>query len=591
MFSLKKQRAFCAAQIAFAFVGCFALPLASAETNRTQADQDKHMAWWREAKFGMFVHWGVYSVVGGQYKGQELPNSAEWMMNRGKVPIAEYEQYARQFNPTEFDASQFVARAKQAGMKYIVITAKHHDGFAMFGSKATDYNVVDFSPFGRDIMKELSEACQEQGLKFGFYYSQAQDWHHPGGFGNNWDKTLQRVSSDDYVQQKAAPEVRQLLTEYGPIAIFWWDTPRAMSRDSFEMLHSLTRLQPGVITNDRLGDDFPGDHKTFERHIPKQAPEGVDWEVCMPISGSWGYKKSDTDFKSSEALIRNLVDIVSKGGNYLLNVSPTGSGALLPQATERLEAIGAWVDANGESIYGTTASPIGQPEWGRCTAKIGQSQTELFLHVFDWPSDGKLLVRNIGNAIRSVSLLDTGDAIEATRLDEDITIALPDSPRDPYVNVVKLVVEGQLESHTESSAIIASDSVKLAADQAFIHNNEGSRDARVVENSGVNHIGYWTDDQAYLEWSVVFDQPGSYQIVADVALPQGESRIRVGTPGQMVDATLKATGDFYSFKQQTLGAMTIERPGTYVVQFKPIAGTWQPTNLRSLLLSRDDQAE
>jgi len=323
-------------------------------------ERDARMAWWRDAKFGMFVHWGIYSVVGGEYNGQKLPNSAEWMMNRGKIPIAEYRKYAEQFNPTKFDADAFVSLAKKAGMKYIVITAKHHDGFSMFGSNATDYNVVDATPFKRDIMKELSEACQKQGIRLGFYYSQAQDWHHPGGMGNNWDKTIKRVSNDEYVREKAFPEAKQLLTEYGPISIFWWDTPRKMSKEALDSLYSTRFLQPGLITNDRLGDGYPGDHKTFERHIPPAGPTDQDWEVCMPISGSWGYKRGDNDFKSVRTLIRNFADIASKGGNYLLNISPTGEGTLLPQAIERLHAIGAWMKTNSESIYGTTASPFGK---------------------------------------------------------------------------------------------------------------------------------------------------------------------------------------------------------------------------------------
>ena len=226
------------------------------KTTESKVDREARMAWWKEARFGMFVHWGIYSTTGGLYKGQKLPNSAEWMMCRGKISIAEYQEYAAQFNPVKFDADEFVGRAKRAGMKYIVITAKHHDGFAMFGSKCSDYDVVDKTPFGRDIMKELADACQKQGIKFGFYYSQAQDWHHPGGFGNNWDKTIKRVSSDEYVMNKAVPEVKQLLTDYGPIGIFWWDTPRKMSKESFDALHSLTSLQKETITNDRLGDEY-----------------------------------------------------------------------------------------------------------------------------------------------------------------------------------------------------------------------------------------------------------------------------------------------------------------------------------------------
>ena len=204
----------------------FAQDQEHAKVVESESDRNARMAWWKEARFGMFVHWGIYSVVGGKHKGQDLPNSAEWMMCRGKIPISEYQEYAAQFNPIKFDADEFVGRAKRAGMKYIVITAKHHDGFAMFDSAAGDYNVVDKTPFARDIMKELADSCQKQGIKFGFYYSQAQDWHHPGGFGNNWDKSLKKVDSDEYVMKKAVPEVKQLLTEYGPISIFWWGTHR-----------------------------------------------------------------------------------------------------------------------------------------------------------------------------------------------------------------------------------------------------------------------------------------------------------------------------------------------------------------------------
>ena len=232
--------------VSLCLLSLFTTGLFAEETMPSKQTRDERLAWWRDARFGMFVHWGVYSTVGGEYNGKKLPNSAEWMMARGKIPIAEYEKYAAQFNPTDFDAEKFVGLAKEAGMKYIVITAKHHDGFAMFDSNAGPYNVVDASPFGRDIMKELADECQKQGIKFGFYYSQAQDWHHPGGFGNSWDKTIKRVSSDKYVFEKAVPEVKQLLTDYGPIGIFWWDTPRKMSPEAFDALHSLTKLQPDV---------------------------------------------------------------------------------------------------------------------------------------------------------------------------------------------------------------------------------------------------------------------------------------------------------------------------------------------------------
>ncbi|WP_372896546.1 alpha-L-fucosidase [Stieleria sp.] len=555
-------------------------------TEVTPDENDSRIAWWREAKFGMFVHWGVYSVVGGQYKGQELPNSAEWMMARGKIPIAEYEQYAKQFNPVDFDADKFVGLAKQAGMKYLVITAKHHDGFAMFDSKATDYNVVDFSPFGRDIMKELAEACQKQGIKFGFYYSQAQDWHHPGGFGNSWDKSIKRVSSDQYVREKAVPEVRQLLTEYGPIGIFWWDTPRAMSEEAFNSLHSLTKLQPDVLTNDRLGEDFPGDYKTFERNIPRQAPQGKDWEVCMPISGSWGYKKSDTNFKSTRTLIQNLADIASKGGNYLLNVSPTGKGTLLPQAVERLEHIGQWMQTNGESIYGTTASPIGEPDWGRCTAKATGDGTVLYLHVFDWPQDGKLVVRGLENDVRSASLLDGGQNLSTQTVDDGVLVSVPADPPDDNNSVIKLVVSGTPEVRSLLPTPGKDGVLELFADKAFIHNNEGSRDAGLREHDGIPHVGYWLDDQAWVEWEIEIRDPGVYQVSAVMSVQEAQTEFRVSVNDSQLSASVPSTGSYGRYAQRDLGTIQISKAGRKSVRVIPTPGSWQPMNLRQLTLKR-----
>ncbi|QEF97980.1 Alpha-L-fucosidase [Stieleria maiorica] len=556
----------------------------------TQDDQNTCIAWWRDAKFGMFVHWGVYSVVGGQYKGQELPNSAEWMMARGKIPISEYEQYAKQFNPVDFDADEFVGLAKQAGMKYLVITAKHHDGFAMFDSKATEYNVVDFSPFGRDIMKELAEACQRQGIKFGFYYSQAQDWHHPGGFGNSWDKSIQRISSDQYVREKAVPEVRQLLTEYGPIGIFWWDTPRAMSEQAFNSLHSLTKLQPDVLTNDRLGENFPGDYKTFERNIPRQAPAAKDWEVCMPISGSWGYKKSDTKFKSTRTLIQNLADIASKGGNYLLNVSPTGKGTLLPQATDRLRQIGQWMQTNGESIYGTTASPIGKPDWGRCTAKVSPDGTALYLHVFDWPSDQILEVRGLANQVLSATLLGEGQSVTTEVTDDGIRVRLPEQPTDEFNSVIKLVVDGAPKVKSLLPTPGKDGVLELGAELAFIHNNEGSRDAGIRQHDGIDHIGYWHDDQAWVEWEIEIRDPGDYRVSSVLSVQEPQTRFRVSVHQSELTATVTSTGGYGRYAEKDLGTLRIDQPGRMSVRVHPIPGSWQPINLRQLTLKRDDPA-
>ena len=555
-------------------------------------DSNTKMAWWREAKFGMFVHWGIYSVDGGEYKGQKLPNSAEWMMNRGKIPIAEYEKYAARFNPQQFDADAFVALAKDAGMKYLVITAKHHDGFSMFHSTCSPYNVVDATPFNRDVMKELALACREHGLRFGFYYSQAQDWHHPGGIGNNWDKSIKRVSNDEYVREKAVPEVRQLLTKYGPIGIFWWDTPRKMSEESFNSLHSLTRLQPGVITNDRLGKDYPGDHKTFERHIPSKAPAaGQDWEVCMPISGSWGYKKSDTDFKSAKTLIQNLADIASKGGNYLLNVSPTGEGTLLPQSIERLKIIGQWMKINGESIYGTTASPFGALEWGRCTKKEHAEGTTVYLHVFDWPEDQMLSIPGLQNEVKQAYLLADWKPLETSRNDAGTLISLPIEAPDKYNSVIVLHIAGAVEIVPDSLRLAPKGTIVLSAEAAYIHNNEAGAQAKVQERENYSNIGHWTDPEAWVEWSFKVDQRGKYEVSAEIALEKEKSRFQWGIPNYQEFAEVKSTGGYGKYVSLVLGELQIDQPGDLTLQIRPDAENWQPINLKQINLKLQKRAE
>ncbi len=558
----------------------------SEQAKETEQDRDARMRWWQEGKFGMFVHWGVYSTTGGLYKGQKLPNSAEWMMCRGKIPIAEYEKYAAEFNPVKFDADEFVGLAKKTGMKYLVITAKHHDGFAMFGSKANPFNVVDQTPFGRDIMKELADACAKQDIKFGFYYSQAQDWHHPGGFGNNWDKTIKRVSSDEYVMNKAVPEVKQLLTEYGDIGIFWWDTPRKMTRESFDALHSLTKLQKNVITNDRLGEDYPGDYKTFERHIPDRGPTGKDWEVCQPISGSWGYKIGDEKWKSSQTLIRNLIDIADKGGNYLLNVSPTGDGTLLPQAMERLSEIGKWMDINSGSIYGTTGNPLGPLDWGRCTKKVNGGKTTLYLHVFDWPADGKLLVPGLKNQIQEAKLLDGGAALETQSGEDGVVVTLPAEPSNQYASVVVLKVDGALGVVATLPTLGSNGSLTLTADKAFIHNNEGSGNASVRMHDDIPHIGYWVDNEAFVEWTFQTKQPGKYEVSAEFSVEKPTTKFSFGLVGKPAMVEMPSTGGYGKYKEKTLGVLEIQSSGEQTIRIKPVAAEWNPINLRKITLKQ-----
>jgi alpha-L-fucosidase len=438
----------------------------------TKADslaREKRMQWWREARFGMFIHWGVYSQWGGVYHGhQQARGGAEWIMNRMKIPVAEYQERAKSFNPTKYDPDYWVRLAKEAGMKYIIITAKHHDGFALFNSKASKWDITDATAYGKDLLRPLAAACKKYGMKLGFYYSQAQDWNNPGGSAarkemregwpnpdsakidaytkehkGHWDPAQERKTFDQYIKDVSVPQVKEILTNYGEVAVLWWDTPTNMTDDAALKLQALLKLQPNIITNDRLKrPNFPGDTKTPEQKIPTQAElDGKDWETCMTMNSSWGYKSWDDKWKSTETLIRNLIDIASKGGNYLLNIGPKDDGTIPQESINRLEQIGAWMKINGESIHGSKASPVLQPAWGRVTRKEFKGNTTLYFHVFDWPKDGKLTVDNLPNALLSAKILGGGD-VKVKSDNGGIVIKLPDTAPNAIATVIKVEFKG-----------------------------------------------------------------------------------------------------------------------------------------------------
>ena len=392
-----------------------------------------------QMKFGMFIHWGLYAIPAGEWKGKYYRGIGEWIMHHARIPVREYEQLAREFNPVKFDAEEWVGLARDAGMRYMVITAKHHDGFAMYGSKASSYNIVDATPFGRDPMKELAAACARHGIAFGFYYSQDQDWHEPHGRGNTWDFPGER-RPELYFRTKVIPQVKELLTTYGPLFLIWFDTPGMLSEEQVTELRNLVKAQqPGCLINSRIGHNRGDYLQTSDNAIPIQVLVRQKWEVPATLNDTWGYKKRDENWKDPADLIAKLADIVSKGGNYLLNVGPTAEG-VIPEASQRiLRTIGAWLRVNGEAIYGTRPSPFYFPDitW-RCTTRPGK----VYLHLIQWPGRSFRL-EGLESRVRRARFLANGRPVPFRQKGGELLLDLPATPVDPYNTVIVLEIDDE----------------------------------------------------------------------------------------------------------------------------------------------------
>jgi len=456
-----------------------------AQAAESAAEHDQRMAWFRDARFGLFIHWGVYSVPAGAWNGKI--NYGEWFMEETKMPVSQYEKFAGQFNPVKFDAKEWVRLAKDAGMKYIVITSKHHDGFGMFRSDQTDW-CIKTTPFQRDPLKELADACRAAGIKLCFYHS-IMDWHHPDwGTRRAWnDKAAGTPDMDRYTAFMKA-QLKELCTRYGPLGIMWfdgeWEAPWTHER-GLDLYNYVRGLQPNIIINNRVGKgrsgmagmdkgaERVGDYGTPEQEIPPTGyGPGVDWESCMTMNNHWGYNKNDQNWKSSTTLIRNLVDCTSKGGNYLLNIGPTSEGVFPGACIERLEDINRWMKANSEAIYGTQASPFKKLVWGRCTqkklaagssvtgfqqhaawpfddprGKSGASVTRLYFFVYDWPANGQLVIPGLANQPVRAFLLAGRKPLAFTDANNRITINVPAAAPDKAASVVALDIQGAPQIH------------------------------------------------------------------------------------------------------------------------------------------------
>ncbi|QQE11296.1 alpha-L-fucosidase [Planctomycetota bacterium] len=560
--------------------------------NETKEARDERMAWWRDARFGMFIHWGLYSVPAGIHNGQRIGGYSEWIMCSGRIPVDDYNQYLKDFKPEKFDADEWVRIAKEAGMKYIVITTKHHDGFAMYHSKVSKYNIVDATPFDRDPIRELADACRKHNLKLGFYYSQCMDWTHPGGgFPANrmkslWDQKLvdQNVSFETYAREKAIPQLKELLTEYGDVAVLWWDTPRTMNKERAEMFLPLMKLQPNIITNNRLGGGYMGDIKTPEQYIPITG-EAQDWETCMTQNGSWGYKSYDHSWKSTQTLLRNLCDIVAKGGNYLLNVGPDDKGVIPQPNVDSLKEIGEWMKVNGESIYKTKRGPYLHLPWGNCSQKnLGSNQTALYLYVYEWPKDGNIKLAGIKNKITKINLLADKSNLEHRRYGEDIVILGPIEKPDKLVTVIEVVIDGVPDINLKLPKLKSIANLKVSVKDALLLKKDRSLEPlAIIEKEGTSWTSGWRSWQSRPYWYIEATEQGIFDIFLTMKSSTEKGSFEVHAFGKKVGMvnnfdTQGRAVDVY------VGRVKVNQPGHYEISVKPIRKDWDPVNISHITI-------
>lgn len=551
----------------------------SAPADRTQ--------WFRDARFGMFIHWGVYAVPAGEWQGKPISGIGEWIMKNGQIPVADYKALAKDFTAVNYDPAAWAALARRAGMKYVVITSKHHDGFALYDSAASEWNATKASGAGRDLLAPLADAVRAEGLKFGLYYSQAQDWNHPGGAKaggkGSWDPA-QDGDYDAYLQKIALPQVREIIDRYNP-AIIWWDTPTDMTRERVQPFAELMNKHPAILNNNRLGAGFQGDTKTPEQHIPPRGYPGELFEVCMTMNDTWGFKKNDTNWKSVRQILRNLSDISSKGGNFLLNVGPTADGRIPEASIERLEAVGRWMAVNGEAIYATEAGPFPRRlPWGRVTQKrTTDGATTLFLHVWEWPADGKILLPTVAQSPVSGQMLVGGVAVKTTSSPEGLVVDLPGAAPDPDVSVVRLDFDKPVVVTQEPFNTPGADGrVTFSAQDADAH---GHWDGNIqLRDSGPDaYLTDWKNPKWRLEYALKTPAASKWTVTAEVAAPADTSLV-LGVGKTETPAAVTATGPGLTWKTVTLGVIELPAGETAFELRGPKEG-WKSLSLRHVWLT------
>ncbi len=540
---------------------------------------EEHLKWFREAKFGMFIHWGPYAMMGGEWKGkfQEEANG-EWIMKYMKIPVKEYREIAHEFNPVKFDAKAWVKLAKVTGMKYIVITAKHHDGFAMYKSGVTDYNIADWTPFKRDPLKELADACKEEGIKFCVYYSHREDWDHPGGYGNNWDYDndwgdylFHEQKFRKYLDEKAKPQLKELLTNYGPVGLVWFDRGMYTPEQGLEFVELVKDIQPECLINSRVGNynqELLGDYQSMSDNGMPPGGIGEYWESPQTLNHTWGFRKDDTAWKTPENVIQRLVEIVSRGGNYLLNIGPTGEG-VIPAATINIfQKIGPWVERNAEAIYGTTANPFPEMPWGYTTIKGNNA----YLFVSNWPKNNIIDLPGLKNQVRSAYfLVNKTEKLQVEQKEVTAYIRVPSESPDNPIAVIALELDGAPQADPRLAKQDENGKIELNYLTVTTKGNTRTR----FNRKGNFHISKWTGPEDSAGWDIQVDKPGTFKVIisysANNEWKEKPYEIRAGA--EFIKASVVHTGGLFDYQSLPVGYVTFSKPGRHTLSIRPLSSS------------------
>jgi len=583
--------------IAFFMLGCVNLSYAQTMDqmwdSRSSEKQNPNLKWFKDAKFGMFIHWGLYAKLAGEWKGKRYYGSGEWIMNQAKISVKDYKKVAESFNPVKFNADEWAQLAKDAGIKYMVITAKHHEGFAMYDSKVTDFDIVDATPYKKDPMKALAAANAKRGIQFGFYYSQFQDWYEPDGGRNSWDFDESKKDYQKYYREKAIPQLKELLTNYGPLGIVWFDTPGGMTKEQTRtFISELKVLQPKSLFSSRVGQGL-GDYTDFgDSEVPSTPIKGA-WESIYTHNDSWGYIKHDMNFKTPEEIIRLLANVASKGGNLMLNVGPDGEGNIPEYSVKFLRETGKWLEKNGESIYASTYGLIPAQPWGVSTSKPGKQ----YLHVLKRPGNGVLLIPNFKGQVTKVYSLGDKKAVSWIKKGNDIWLTLPKFDQAADV-VFVMEYNGKIDDYDLKVPVTISNQFKENDVEAIFATIKGNTKIQSLTYS--HYYGDWkhttcvtnmkdSTDEAGFNIRIV--EPGDYKVTlqyscsAESARQEGNMKIN----GQEFLFRTLRTSEFDSksplpFINHTIATTTFTKAGVNTISIHPLQNGKELFKLKSVLL-------